>query len=88
VAAYLQENAQFHEAILRAGDNRQLTAICRQYHLHAMMGQLGNALSAAAMAQSVAEHRRLAEAILAGQPDDADRLMREHLKRAAAISAD
>jgi DNA-binding GntR family transcriptional regulator len=87
VAAYLQENARFHEAILRAGDNLQLTAICSQYHLHAIMGQVGNALSAAAMAQSVEEHRRLAEAILARRADDADRLMRDHLKRAAEISA-
>jgi DNA-binding GntR family transcriptional regulator len=86
VAAYLQENSRFHEAILRAGQNRQLAAICGQYHLHAIMGQLGNALSAEAMAQSVTEHRQLARAISAGAPQEADRLMREHLRRAASIS--
>lgn len=86
VSAYLGENSRFHEAILRAGQNRQLAAICRQYHLHAIMGHLGNALSAGAMAQSVEEHRRLAKAICAGAADEADLLMRKHLERAASIS--
>jgi DNA-binding GntR family transcriptional regulator len=34
--------------------------------------------------RGVAEHRQVGEAILAGQPDEAERLMREHILRAGS----
>ncbi len=83
---YLEENSDFHRAILAAADNRKLAGICGQFHLHMIMGQNGRVLSAEAMQRSVREHRELATAILSEDPDKAERLMREHLARAMHLS--
>lgn len=83
---YLEENSNFHRAILAAADNRKLAGICGQFHLHMIMGQNGRVLSAEAMHRSVAEHRALATAILSEDPDSAERLMRDHLSRAMQLS--
>jgi DNA-binding GntR family transcriptional regulator len=47
--SYLEENSGFHKAVLAAADNRQLANVCTQFHLHAIMGQVGGVLTADAI---------------------------------------
>lgn len=87
-AAYLAENKQFHDAVMVASGNAQLSIISRQLQLPLIMSQLGNALTAEILRESVCEHRLIAEAILARDSEAADGAMRRHLERAAAFARD
>jgi DNA-binding GntR family transcriptional regulator len=85
-ADYIAENAQFHEAILDASGNRQLALVSRQFQLPVIMAQVRGLLTVETMASSVAEHRRMARAILAGHAAEAERLMQDHLARAMELT--
>jgi DNA-binding GntR family transcriptional regulator len=85
-ADYLAENAQFHEAILEASGNRQLALVSRQFQLPVIMAQVRGLLTVGTIADSVAEHRTLAHALLEGRAADAERLMQEHLARAMTLT--
>ncbi len=87
IAAYLEENRQFHEAILDAADNRQLLGLDRQLQLSLILAQIGPALTTDAIARSLAEHHDIAKAILAGKRKTAARAIRAHLGRASALIA-
>lgn len=85
-AAYFEENKQFHEAVAAASGNSQLATLTRQLQLPLIMFQVSGALTAAVLAASVAEHRRIATCILDGDAAAADREVRRHLERAAAFT--
>ena len=85
-AAYLEENARFHNAVVDASGNRQLGSVSRQLQLPLIMSQIGPALTADILANSVTEHRQIAEAILSGRAADAETIMRSHLTRAAELT--
>jgi DNA-binding GntR family transcriptional regulator len=80
--AYLDENKQFHDAVMKASCNTQLTVVSQQLQLPLIMSQLSNALTAEILRESVCEHRLIAEAILARNPAAAEAEMRKHLHRA------
>lgn len=86
-AAYHQENWRFHQAILTICDNAQLASLSRQLQLPLIMLQLSGAMTPAMYEDSVAEHRRIATAILDGDPDAAERAIRDHLGRAHEIAS-
>ena len=86
VSVYLQENAAFHEAIMRLAGNRQLRDLCVRLHLPLIMAQVGDALTGEVLRTSVGEHRAIAKAILAQDPVAAAAAMRAHLERAAAFA--
>ena len=72
---------EFHKAIARASDNRMLyqqvekiTHLYYRYNYYAIN-------SNNRVKQAISEHVRLLEAISAADPDQAARLMREHLSR-------
>ena len=83
---YIHENARFHEAILEASGNRQLTLISRQFQLPVIMAQVCGLLTAETIASSVAEHRLLAQAILDAKASEAERIMQDHLSRAMQLT--
>ncbi len=85
-AAYMDENQRFHASVMRLADNLQLSELCRQLRLPLIMAQVGDALTPDVLAQSVAEHRLIAAAILDGDAQGADAAMRAHLSRAAAFA--
>ena len=85
-AAYMDENQRFHASVMRLAGNLQLSELCRQLRLPLIMAQVGDALTADILAQSVAEHRLIAGAILDRDPQAADAAMRAHLSRAAAFA--
>lgn len=86
-AAYHQENWRFHQAILNVCGNGQLAALSRQLQLPLIMLQLSGAMTPDMYEDSVTEHRRIASAILDGDPDAAERAIRDHLSRANEIAS-
>lgn len=85
---YMDENSAFHEAVYDASGNRQLAQVSRQLQLPAIMNQLDNLLTPAALEESVAEHRLIARAILDGREDEAELNMHKHLERAALLTSE
>lgn len=85
---YMNENSAFHEAVYDAAGNRQLAQVSRQLQLPAIMNQLDNLLTPAALEESVAEHRLIARAILDGREDEAEQNMHKHLERAALLTSE
>jgi DNA-binding GntR family transcriptional regulator len=85
---YMEENQRFHASVMRLAGNLQLSELGRQLRLPLIMAQVGDALTADVLAQSVAEHRAIARAILDRDPHAADSAMRAHLSRAAAFAVD
>lgn len=85
-SAYLDENKMFHQAVADASGNDQLTALTRQMQLPLIMFQLSGALTPDVLAKSNAEHRAVAEAILAGDGASAAAAMRAHLARASRFA--
>jgi DNA-binding GntR family transcriptional regulator len=81
-ADYLAENQRFHAAIFEAAGNRQLFRLNRQLQLSLIMAQISHALTADVIADSLTEHRAIAEAIRAGDAAAADAASRAHLDRA------
>ena len=86
LAAYFDENAAFHEAIMRLADNRQFRELSMRLHLPLIMAQVGDALTGEVLRTSVREHRAIAHAILEQDPAAAAAAMRAHLERAAAFA--
>lgn len=84
-AAYHEENRLFHQAIFDICGNIQLTELARQLQLPLIMLQLSGVMTGDMYADSVLEHREIAQAILNGDPDASERALRRHLDRAARI---
>ncbi len=83
---YLKENAAFHDAVMALADNLQLRELAARLQLPLIMAQVGDVLTPAVLAASVREHRAIAGAILARDPEAAAARMRAHLERAAALA--
>ncbi len=84
--AYLNENAAFHDAMMALGGNLQLCDLATRLRLPLIMAQVGDILTPEILDASVREHRAIADAVLARDPDSAAAHMRAHLKRAAALA--
>jgi DNA-binding GntR family transcriptional regulator len=85
--AYLDENKQFHDAVMAASGNTQLIVVNQQLQLPLIMSQLSNVLTAEILRESVCEHRLIADAVLAGKSAEAEAAMRKHLDRAVEFSS-
>ena len=83
---YLKENAAFHDAIMALAGNLQLRDLAERLHLPLIMAQVEDTLTADVLCTSVREHRAIAEAIIARDPDAAQARMRAHLERAAKLT--
>jgi len=85
---YMAENKGFHEAILAAGRNRELQHLCARLQLQLIMAQISGALRSTTVQASIAEHREIADAILAQDGERGCRAMRRHLARARDFMAE
>jgi DNA-binding GntR family transcriptional regulator len=85
-SAYLDENRAFHEAVADASGNEQLAVFGRTLQLPLVMHQATGSLTPEILTTSNAEHRAIAEAILAGDGERAAEAMRAHLQHAADFS--
>lgn len=84
-AEYIDENHQFHDAVVAASGNNQLLNLTRQLRLPVLMYQLAGTLKAENIAASLSEHRAIAAAILAREPLLAEKCVKEHLTRAMDV---
>jgi DNA-binding GntR family transcriptional regulator len=83
---YLKENAAFHDAVMALADNHELRSLAGRLQLPLIMAQVSDVLTPPVLNASVREHRAIAEAILARDPETASTRMRKHLERAAALA--
>jgi DNA-binding GntR family transcriptional regulator len=84
-AAYIDENHQFHDAVVAASGNMQLLNLTRQLRLPVLMYQLAGTLKAENIAASLSEHRAIAHAILARDAKLAEKNIKAHLTRAMEV---
>lgn len=84
--SYLEENKQFHDAIVAASGNCQLVQLHRQMQLPLIMFQVSSGLTAEILSRSVSEHRAIAKAIMEGDPAGAQAALRDHLERASELT--
>ncbi|MCW2239227.1 GntR family transcriptional regulator [Azospirillum canadense] len=83
---YIDENHRFHDAIVAASGNEQLMKLTRQLRLPVLMSQLISSLKSENIAASLAEHRAIARAILAGDGKAAEERVTAHLQRALGVA--
>jgi DNA-binding GntR family transcriptional regulator len=79
---FVDQNGRFHQTIVEIGDNRQLAALLGNLKSSLIMIQARSARTLSNAECSFEEHRRIGEAILAGDPDAAQAAMVAHLDRA------
>ncbi|WP_426954612.1 GntR family transcriptional regulator [Muricoccus radiodurans] len=82
IAGLRRDNYRLHGAIAEIAGNPLLATMVRQLWLPAAMLDLRGALDQQHWRESTCEHDRIAEAILSGDGDAAEALMRAHLLRA------
>lgn len=78
LAAYTEANVRFHELVDRLSGNTALAAILRNLETHA--GVFLHLASAGDTERLLDQHIAIAEAILAGDPQRADRESRRHVE--------
>jgi DNA-binding GntR family transcriptional regulator len=81
---FIEHNRLFHRTIVSVGGNLQLEDAIDKLQLPIMMVQVGRMMSEANMADSDEEHTKIAEAILAGDTQKAEKAMQRHLKDLSA----
>jgi len=79
-ARLVELNQVFHATINRLAHNPRLAALCEASRSFAFNYQLAATYCDQEMAGSLDMHRRLEVAIRAGEPDEAERLAREHIE--------
>lgn len=80
---FMEQNRVFHRAIVKLSGNAMLTDLIETLHLPVVMFQVGQVMPPEKILRSQQDHVRVAEAILAGDGDGAEREMRQHLKSSA-----
>ncbi|MFF3065451.1 GntR family transcriptional regulator [Oerskovia sp. NPDC057915] len=83
----LRIGAQFHGEIEALADNRWCSELLRQIRGHVDRYRSLSARERVGTTDHVDEHRAVASAIASGDPDAAERAMREHIERSAALAA-
>lgn len=84
VPGYFQRPGQsdFHYALVHACGNRWLTGIFDQIYYPLRIFRYRSSLKAGRTEEALEEHRAILAAVRAGNADDAERLMRDHIVKA------
>jgi DNA-binding FadR family transcriptional regulator len=77
---FLEHDREFHVAIVRAASNRVLRALLRDIHELLITSWVLTKLSMEDVRTVFHQHERIALAVRHGDPDEAERSMREHLE--------
>ncbi len=78
--AYNLLNREFHELLLTLCGNAQLQRLVAQLNLPILVHQFRGFMQPANQRASHAEHARIAQAVLAGEANAAQRLMQKHVR--------
>lgn len=79
--AWTEADNRLHDTIFIMADNKRALKIIQNLNDQWHRVRVGFVARTGRVEQSIVEHEAFVEAILAGQGDEADRLMRDHLKR-------
>jgi DNA-binding GntR family transcriptional regulator len=82
VSAYYSENLRFHWLMVEAAGNAALTETYRNIVQKLHLSRLTNLAHGMGMAASVADHREIAAAQRAGDPQRCEQLLAAHVQRA------
>ena len=83
-AGFFGKNLTFHDTILKISGNRELQGLLSRMQLPIIMLQVQNAMRTDQFEHSTREHREIATAILAGNPERARKTMEAHLRRSGS----
>jgi len=82
---YVVANERFHTLIVRLSGNEPLAQLLDQLRTPVYRFQFRTRLSTDALRWGNEDHAEIASAILAGDPDRAERAMRRHLRHSAKL---
>jgi DNA-binding GntR family transcriptional regulator len=82
---YVFANEHFHTLIVRLSGNAPLAQLLDQLRTPVYRFQFQSRLTADAIGRGHEDHRDVANAIIAGDPDRAERAMRRHLRNSAKL---
>ena len=80
---FMQQNRLYHHTIVSIGENKQLTDLIDNLQLPIVMFQVGQAMRPENSERSHRDHVMIADAILSGDADAAEKAMRNHLQQTA-----
>jgi len=83
--AMSERNAVLHRRILEISRHRVARELGGRLHSQVVRYQFRTVLASGRPRKSLAEHQRIVSAIAAGEREDAERAMREHLSNVAAV---
>jgi DNA-binding GntR family transcriptional regulator len=81
IERYSREDFKFHQTIVLFSDARRLIKLVSSLHDHIRMFRLTTRGVADRMKVSLADHRRIIEAMRRKNPEEAERNMRQHIQR-------
>jgi DNA-binding GntR family transcriptional regulator len=84
-SAYVDANEEFHSTIVRIGGNLPLAELLEQLRTPLYRFQFRSRLTPESLTHGHEEHAEVAEAILGGDPERAERAMRRHLRHSAKL---
>jgi DNA-binding GntR family transcriptional regulator len=79
--AFLEERSRFYGTMIRIGGNRELRRMMPALQLHLLRMQFHRHLTPKDRARQFEEYDALVKAILDNQPNEAERLTRQHIRR-------
>jgi DNA-binding GntR family transcriptional regulator len=85
--AYVDANQRFHSSIVQMGGNPALEKLLEQLSTPLYRFQFRSRLTPERLERGHEDHTAVAQAILDGDPDRAERAMRRHLKNSARLIA-
>jgi len=84
--SYLEENDHFHQIIIELSGNDILGRQIAQLQLPTLRSAFFRLFDPALQASSIAQHREILEAIVAGDAGRAERAMRNHIRRTIDVA--
>lgn len=84
---FLRNDREFHNKLVEYANNKTLEQLIQLIRTRIMLGQVTSAYRAHRRRESLNEHQRILEAILAGDAEAAESAMRYHIKNLTASIA-
>lgn len=84
--SHMAENVPFHEGLVQMSGNGRLVAVLRRMQIPAYRQRFLEVLDLERRQESVEEHLMVIDAILAGDADKAEELMRLHVRRSGELA--
>jgi DNA-binding GntR family transcriptional regulator len=84
--AFIEENDQFHNAIVELSGNTALAKQVAQFQLPTLRAAFFRLIDTTLREHSLAQHREILDAILDADGPRAERVMRNHVRRTAELS--